>query len=341
MLTTGLGKVDHPRTAYISSFGDVRDGVLDALVADCDAILFEGAPDEGRLPFVCTLDEPDEVHDERNWEKPNPSFPYQPERMHSRTRKEYRKWVENPTANASFMTRRMGIPQGDVESEVTSWENLLAASRDTGELHGRACVLGIDFARTSDFVSACLLFRDGDDYEVLHHSWFCTHSKDRARIKAPLDEWAQKGLLTIVDSTEIAPSVLADWVYEACASYDIRSIAIDDFRYTIVMEALERVGFSKAEGTVRLVRPSDHAKVYPVIDAAFNSGRIAWGDDPMMRWFTNNTKLVPWQNGNYKFDKIDPKPRKTDGFMAMVAAFCIADRVPEPIEEGVETPIMF
>lgn len=341
VLTTGLGKVDHPRTAYISSFGDVRDGVLDSLVSTCDAILDGEVPDEGRLPFVCTLDAPEEADDERNWEKPNPSFPYQPERMHATTRKEYRKWKENPTANASFMTRRMGIPQGDVESEVTSWENLMRASMPTTDLHGRSCVCGIDFARTSDFVSACLLFRDGDDYEVLHHSWFCTHSKDKSRIKAPLEEWARAGLLTMVKDTEIAPRVLADWIDEMLISHDIRSIAIDDYRYTIVMEALRSVGFSKEEGTVRLVRPSDHARVFPIMEAAFNSGRIAWGEDPMMRWFTNNTKLVPWQNGNYKFEKIDPKPRKTDGFMALVASFCVADRIPELIDDEISAPIMF
>lgn len=341
VLTTGLGKVDHPRTAYISSFGDVRDGVLDILVEDCDAILDGKIPDEGRLPFVCTLDSPDEAHDERNWEKPNPSFPYQPERMRERTRKEYRKWKENPVANASFMTRRMGIPQGEIESEVTSWENLLRASRPTEDLRGRSCVLGIDFARTSDFVSACLLFRDGDDYQVIHHSWFCTHSKDRARIKAPLDAWSKAGLLTMVKETEIAPRVLAEWIDEICTLYDIRSIAIDDYRYTIVMEALSAIGFSKEDDTVRLVRPSDHARVFPIMEAAFNGGRIAWGEDPMMRWFTNNTKLVPWQNGNYKFDKIDPKPRKTDGFMALVAAYCIADRIPEPIDDEISAPIMF
>ena len=51
-----------------------------------------------------------------------------------------------------------------------------------------------------------------------------------------------------------------------------------------------------------------------------------------MRWFTNNTKLVPFLNGNYKYEKIEPRSRKTDGFMALVAAFCIRDQIPEPRE---------
>ena len=73
-------------------------------------------------------------------------------------------------------------------------------------------------------------------------------------------------------------------------------------------------------------------RVQPVINSAFTTGRIAWGEDPAMRWFTNNTKLVPFLNGNYKYEKIEPRGRKTDGFMAMVAAFCIRDQIPEQRE---------
>ena len=60
-----------------------------------------------------------------------------------------------------------------------------------------------------------------------------------------------------------------------------------------------------------------------------------------MRWFTNNTKLAPFANGNYKYEKIEPKGRKTDGFMAMVAAFCIEDMIPEDAFDDVLDPIVF
>ena len=43
-----------------------------------------------------------------------------------------------------------------------------------------------------------------------------------------------------------------------------------------------------------------------------------------MRWFTNNTKLTSKTLGNYVYDKIEPKSRKTDGFMAFVHAMIAA-----------------
>lgn len=342
VFTTGQGKCDHPRRAFISSNGDVREGVFDTLLAKCDAILDGEIDDNGYLPFVCTLDSAEEVHDPKNWEKANPSLPYLPVLMRQ-IEKEYRDWVFNPVENADFLTKRMGIPQGDKENEVTSWENLVRASRPVPDLRGLPCVCGIDLARTSDFISACLLFKVDGVYYAIHHSWFCLQSRDRSRIRAPLEEWSELGVLTLVDDVEVHPSTVTDWIYEMQAIYDIRKVAIDDFRYTLMMRELRGIGFDAAEKTAAKVRPSDHMRAQPIINSVFLNGSIAWGDDPAMRWFANNTKLVILQNsnGNYKFDKIEPRSRKTDGFMALVAAFCVEDAIPEFCDDEILEPFIF
>lgn len=336
VFTTGQGKCDHPRRAFISSNGNIRDGVYDALVELCDRILDgEVEDDNGYLPFICSLDDPAEVHDPDNWEKANPSLPYLPTLVRQ-IMKEYKDWIANPSGNADFMTKRMGVPQGDKEFEVTSWENLKRASRDNPDLAGKSCVLGLDFSRKDDFLSAALLFRDksGDEEEfhVIHHSWFCLASRDRERIKPPLEEWAKLGIVTLVDEVEIPTSQVMRWIEEARGIYSIEAVALDDYRYDIVHEELEALGYSAKDRTITKVRPSHHMRVQPVINSAFATGRISWGEDPAMRWFTNNTKLVPFLNGNYKYEKIEPRSRKTDGFMALVAAFCIRDQIPEARE---------
>lgn len=333
VFTTGQGKCDNPRRAFISSNGDVRDGVFDTIMARCEAILGGEMDDNGYLPFVCRLDSEDEVHDERNWQKANPSLPYLPVLMRQ-IRKEYSDWVFNPIENADFMTKRMGVPQGDKEHEVAAWDDLMRASRDAGDLRGMPCVLGLDMARTTDFVSAVLLFKRGGGWAAVHHSWFCLESADRSRIKAPVEtEWAERGIVTLVDDVEVDISMVMDWIWDMQGVYDVRAVAIDDYRYSLVKSGLEDLGYSAKEKTCVKVRPSDHMRIYPLINSAFRTGSIAWGDDPMMRWFTNNTKTVPFQNGNYKFEKIEPRGRKTDGFMALAAAFCIGDRIPEDVQD--------
>lgn len=328
VFTTGLGKTRHPRLLYSTTDGDVREGVLDDLKKRADKILKGGEPDNGFLPFICRLDSKDEVHDERNWEKPNPSLRYLPALM-DEIRREYATYMINPIANHAFMTKRMNLPVGRKDLEVASWDNILRTNRELPDLAGRPCVCGIDFARTTDFISAVLLFRVDGTYFVKHHSWWCARSSDAGHVKAPIAEWAERGIVTVVDKVEVPPEDVIAWVFEQSLKYDVKKIAIDDYRNTMLQRFLRGIGYSCEDKTVYRVRPSDIMRVQPMINSAFVTGSIAWGDDPVMRWFTNNTKLETAPNNNFKYGKIEHHSRKTDGFMAFVGAMCIEDAIPE------------
>lgn len=333
VFTTGLGKKPHPRRTYVSTNGDVREGPLDQLIEKSLKVLNGEIDDNGFLPFICKLDDAEEVHDSDNWEKANPSLPYLPT-LKEQMKREYQDYLLDPVINNSFMTKRMNIPQGRKDTEVASWENILKTNGEVPDLRGCTCVCGIDFSKTTDFMSAFLLFKKDDKYYGIHHSWFCTNSNDRYRIKIPLKDMVQKGLLTMVDDVEINPSLIADWLYEKGQIYNIEKIAIDNYRYSLLSRALNEVGYDAKEKQVKLVRPSDIMLIQPTINSMFVSNRLIVGDDPLWRWFVNNTKLEPAPNNNFKYGKIEPKSRKTDGFMAFVAAMTIEEELPEVQEMG-------
>lgn len=320
VFTTGLGKKEHPRRTYITTNGDVRDGPLDNLLEKALSILKGKIEDNGFLPFICRLDKEDEVEDSNNWSKANPSLPYRPSLMEE-MKKEYADYKINPYVNCAFMTKRMNIHKGAKDSEVTSWENILATKKQVPDLTGASCCIGIDYTKVNDFLSVCLLFRKNGMYYVKTHSWFCSNSRDKDRIKAPIMDWANMGLLTIVDDIEINPKEVTSWIEEELSKYDFVRLGVDNFRYALISSALKEIGIdAKDKDKVKIVRPSDIMKIVPVIDSMFNKQQIAWGDNPLMRWFTNNTKLVDKTLGNFVYDKIEPKSRKTDGFMAFVHA---------------------
>ena len=47
----------------------------------------------------------------------------------------------------------------------------------------------------------------------------------------------------------------------------------------------------------------------------------------MMRWYTNNVKVVTDGKGNKTYQKQDPERRKTDGFMAFIHAMLKRDSI--------------
>lgn len=340
VFTTGLGKKPHPRRTYVSTNGDVRDGPLDQLIEKSRKILSGEIPDNGFLPFICKLDSEDEVHDPDNWEKANPSLPYLPT-LKEQMKREYADYLLDPVINNAFMTKRMNIPQGRKDTEVATWENILKTNGELPDLIGQPCICGIDFSKTTDFVSAFLLFKQNDTYYGIHHSWFCTASVDKHRIKIPLDQMAERGLLTIVNDVEINATLIADWVKEQRLKYNIEKIVIDSYRYSLLSRALRDVGYDANEKQVKLIRPSDIMFIQPKINSLFVTNKIIWGDDPLMRWFTNNTKLEPAPNNNFKYGKIEAKSRKTDGFMAFVAAMTLEDELPDAVDFETLPVILF
>jgi phage terminase large subunit-like protein len=347
VFTTGLGKKRHPRRLYATTNGDVRDGPLDHYLERSKEILKGAIPDNGWLPFICMLDDREEVHDPKNWEKPNPSLPYRPD-LRTEIEKEYQDWKMAPSQFTAFMTKRMNSPEGNPDIEVTSWENILMTNRPIPDLSGCTGVGAIDYAQITDFASAGVLVKTGGIRYWVTHSWMCRKSKDIWRLKIPYEEWEKAGYLTIVEDVQINPELIADWLEKTGQTINIEKICIDGFRYALVMSALRRIGFdAKEKKNVKLVRPSDIIKVVPVIDSAFANAEIVWGDDPLMRWYTNNTKKVPASGrvkqmtgsdefGNYVYGKIEPKSRKTDGFTALVAAMTEDGNLPE--EAFIETP---
>jgi hypothetical protein len=62
---------------------------------------------------------------------------------------------------------------------------------------------------------------------------------------------------------------------------------------------------------------------------------------PLMRWCANNVKVEPAPNGNFKYGKIAPHSRKTDVFMAFVAAFSAREYLPEPVKLVFAAPVFF
>ena len=346
VFTTGLGKKKHPRRSYYTTQGDVREGPLDDLLETSDNILFGEEPDNGLLPFICRLDSKEEVDDESNWEKANPSLPYLPD-LKEEIKKEYKEWKKNPQRLPAFMTKRMNLPEGSSEIKVTDWENIAATDKELPDLKGWKCTCGIDYTKVTDFASVNLHFRKGNERYDINHSWLCNKSKDIPRMKCPWKEWEQDGRLTVVDDVEIHPELIMEYIIEAKKKYDIRMLAMDDFRFTLFSNALREIGFDmKINKNLKLVKLTDIMKVVPVIDSCFANNYFTWGNAPELRWATNNAKLVRFGRktgkqddndiGNYVYGKIEAKSRKTDPFMALVASMVVEDAL--PVTSSTRTP---
>lgn len=325
-----FGKRKDSRIFMITSQGNVREGVLDDELKKASDVI-SGANDELRMcPLIYRVSSAEEVLREDCWVKANPSYNYLPS-LRLAIKTDFAELKYSSETEEAFYTKRMNWPKQNREMAVATHDELMRASGPIEiDLTGKDCIAGLDYALLSDMASVGLLFRDGDMRYWIQHSWICRESCDWNRINAPLTDWAAAGDLTIVNDVQIDPFLIVAWLKEQVDKYNILELVMDTARLPLVREALDSIGFTpierraKSSGNIWLARPLGIATVTPVIESWFRTGAIRWGELPLMRWATNNTKRVRMasQNasGNYRYDKIEPRSRKTDPFMALAHA---------------------
>lgn len=334
VFTSGFGKRKHSRSFYITTNGNVREGVLDDMLAISNDILNGTIKDLGWLPLIYKIESEEEAQDPNMWHKANPSLKFFQE-LQKEIYKEFIQLKYQPAMEEEFYTKRMNWPRGNRDLQVTEWKNIKATDQPIPELQGRTATVGTDYVKVTDFASVNIHFREGDIRYDINHSWLCLKSADIPRLKIPWRKWGDEGeYLTLVDDVEINPDLIAEWIAEQAQKYNLIKLALDNYRYALLSNSLRKVGFSAADyKNVKLVRPSDIMQVVPLIDSCFVNQYFVWGDNPLLRWAANNTKLVKagkkkgTDTGNYYYAKIESKSRKTDPFMALVASMVIEDEL--------------
>ena len=332
VMITGLGKVDDPRVFYFTTNGEERGAVLDDMM-DSSVDILDGLADDRRMLFlIYKLDNLEEIHDKNLWVKANPLLPYR-ETLRDEIEDEYETWKRNPSSMPAFPQKRMNLPISSAELEVAPWDLILKTEQDYdyNNLDGMNCVVGIDSSKTTDWTAVNFLFFDADidKYICINHAFICGENRDLPGIKAPYKQWCDEGYGTIINDKEVPPQMIVNWCMELAQdhNYNIVSFVIDNFKKGIFAKELEEVGYSKEAGNLEVIRPSHIAEIIPIIERAFINERLIWKGNSMLRWATNNTKVIPWKRtkttgdndmGNQLYAKINPRFRKTDPFMAFV-----------------------
>lgn len=335
----GLGKVKHGRIFIITSNGDVRGGPLDELLEVCSKVLKTGDNKLRYFPFLCKMNDLKSVDNPKLWEQANPSLPFLPE-LADAIMIDWIEQKERSSKRSEFLSKRMNIPTERDDLVVTSWNNILKASyeniedkipRKVPEYDDYPpAVIGIDFASLRDFASVGILTKT-DEGELIwrQRTVICSSNKFYKDIKFPFENQGQNGFddFIVVDTPTIDEEIIVNWALEYFNEYEVKKIILDNYRYQLIKKTFEASGISvetrdNKDGLIRMIRypASIAAIVAPKLESLFENGKLNIGDSAIMRWSINNTCLKTKKDGNMYFEKVEPKLRKNDPFMAMICA---------------------
>lgn len=317
--TSALGKVQHGRILYLTTDGYVREGVLDTYKQLALDILHGKADDIDMLPVICKIDDPNDWEDSSKWEMANPNLPWLPN-LQIEMKAAYAKAKRILPDKIEFITKRLNSPLQDPTRLVATYEQIRAASIPLPYdlLKGKECIGGVDYADIRDFIGVGLLFKIGDKRYWVHHTFIVEASLKLKTYNPALMEQAKaKGGYTVVPGETMNPLYITEWFKRMAKTYRIKTIIADRFRSGPLREAFMNEGLPFEDVPVG---PPTHNKLAPTIDDMFAGHKFFFEDEPMMRWFIANVKVVMDAKGNKTYLKIEPELRKTDGFFALLHA---------------------
>lgn len=339
------GKVKDFRAYYIGTNGFQRDGVYDQTMDIAKNILNGEDPYTRMFPWICKLDDLSEMNNFDMWQKANPMYhgpmtEYAKEHMRQQKRRYYG-IQSGKTDKIKFTIKNMNTLLEDTNRTVVPKKELIAATRPIPEDTSDLSALGAcDFAQARDFTACGVLFLDeNEEYIWKHHSFVNQNFLNQFTIKAPIKEWQEQGLLTIIDEPLISVNHIVDWfVHMREENPMLQTIVLDKHKLNTLKVPLEDVGFE----VVWVNNPRvASGQVSDKIDRVFGGEHIRWGNDYMMRWYTNNVFVKYDASGNKLYEKKEELRRKTDGFMALFYAFYFADTNLEAPSEFILADIDF
>lgn len=339
VFTGGLGKVRHPRQFFIGTKGFVREGYFDMMYGRAESILTGKMGFNGIFPFICELDDVAEMDDEDMWAKANPALqkPLTPrgERLIETVRDEYADLVDEPSGRPAFVVKRMNLLEGDLEHSVASPEELDLTNREPFSTDGLVPIGSLDYGSVRDFAACGLLFKKNEEYYFKTHSFVMKHFADvhygysssantfGSGKQAPIRLWEQMKLLTVKDEPTLNPKHIVDYFIRAREEHGVQKIVADRYRLDILRPPLEEAGFEvEAINNPKAIHPL----LAPRVEDAFANGKIIFGDNPLMRWYTNNVYVNETKNGKI-FEKKELIKRKIDGFDALIYAMYRANEL--------------
>jgi len=287
--------------------------------------------EEGHLQPVEGCAECDDWRDEAVWTKANPNLGV------SVTAKYLREQV----AEAEGMPSRRNTVQRlnfcVWTQAVASWISPEVWARGNGPLdrealRGRRCFGGLDIASTTDIAAFVRLYPDfpvPGRMALLCRFWI-PEAAARTREDAdgiPYSVWEREGRIAVTPGDTIDIDEIERAVREAHDEGGLEGVGFDPWNAAQACTHLMAHGVAMQRFGQNLQSLNEPSKR---LEADLKEGRVAHGDDPVLRWMAGNAAVYTDASGNIRPVKPDhASGKKIDGIVAAVMARGLAMVAPE------------
>lgn len=275
--------------------------------------------------------EGDDIYNEENWHKANPSLG--PVKSIDSLRDAALTARQKPANERLF--RWLDLNQW-ITTKLTTWLPLDLFDQTVGtwnrtEQIGRECYLGLDLSTTTDLSAIALVFPPQDtqlDWRVFWEAWI-PETNMRERIRAdhvPYDQWAEGGWVTPTEGDVIDYPKIRDRILELAKLYKVREVVADPAFATMLLQELTAAGLTVVtvpQNYLNLTDPMNQTEVL------LREKKLSHEDSPVARWAFGNTSIAKNGQGLIKYVKEHKgksvvRTKRIDPVAAWITAMCRA-----------------
>ncbi len=277
--------------------------------------------------------EGDDIYNEANWYKANPSLG-QAKSIDSM--RETAQTAKNKPANERLF-RWLDLNQW-ITTKLTTWLPVDLFDATVGEWSrdeqlGKDCYLGLDLSTTTDLSALALIFPPQGtqlDWRVM---WFCWIPAENmaeriAKDHIPYDKWVKQGWIEATEGNVVDYTKIRERILECKKFYNLIELDSDRAFATMLLQELEQAGIAcvdvpqtfmsltdplnqteillKGKPAVELDAPADPnapAEEIKLVSGSLLTGRMTHENNPVARWCFGNTSIAKNGQGFIKFVK--------------------------------------
>lgn len=285
--------------------------------------------------IIYTIDESDDYHNPKVWQKANPSLYdiIEPSVIQA----DIDDAELTPHKIPELKAKTFGIWGGGGEKSwlpIETWQQNKDINVNWDEFIGCECCGGLDLSQVDDMTAFTLKFtKDGKDY-YKHRFYIPSESAKERYRKENINffGWIEQGIVTAIQGKTLDYSFIIRDILADAEKYKIKAIGFDRWQSRDVIAGIEenRPDIILVEVEQSMKKLSPITKDY---EKTIKDGRVV-DNSPVMSWMVNNVEMYVDANGNVKLKKKSKaSTQRIDGVISSMMAHAVSTN-PDIVDGG-------
>lgn len=315
VIVSGLAKRRDSLLFCISTAGFDIDGIGYSQSYYAKRVSLGEVEDDTFFALVYTLDEGDDIFNEKNWIKANPNYGVSVDPLALRSRANKAKVTPSDIPN--FKTKHLNIWVSEAKAyfDVADWDKCEDKTIRIEDFKDQKCITSIDLSSRVDLTVIVSVFKKEGIYYVFDKSFLPQETANRTK-NVLYDNSASQGYLELMPGSVIDFDVLEKYIRDLSFSHRMLSCHYDPWNAAQLAQNLEKDRISMVEFRMNTANLSSPTKF---LDSLIRERKIRHVGSPLARWCIGNVTVKPDVAGNV-FPRKNNERLKIDYAVALIMA---------------------